>query len=262
MRLIFWTVCSWSILLICGCTNQRESREVLTVFVAASLTDVVQQVGEEFEAQHDVSIVYNFASSGALAQQLIASPKADIYFGASELWAEMLIDEGVLEPLSKRTLFGNRLALIANERAHFDVKDPSEIPSLRFDFFAMGHPDFVPAGEYAKQWLSSIKAEDSRNVWTAIQNRISYANDVRGALMQVAGQSDVIGLVYESDARAREGVKILWLVEENRGPIIRFPVGLIKASEKRELASMFIDHLSSDESKKIFVDSGFIALED
>ena len=189
-----------------GCGSQSESGAdpaTLTLFVAASLTDVIQAVGDAYERDSSVHIVYNFASSGALAQQLLAAPRADLFLSASERWMDEVERGDRLLNGSRRTLLSNSLVVIANNGSDYEMEVARDLCELSFAFLATGDPDSVPAGRYARQWLESVGCPDGQGAWSKVDGRLSPTPDVRAALAQVEGSFDVIGIVYRTDYIAR-----------------------------------------------------------
>lgn len=248
--------------LLCGCGSSESAPKTLTLFVAASLTDVIQEVAAEFEKEHDVEIFYNFASSGALAQQLLASPRADLYLSASQRWMDEVADGGRIKDGTRRTLLSNRLVVIGHRSSTWELNEPADLSQLPFKFLAIGDPDSVPAGKYAKTWLESVGIDGGTTLWNQMQGRISPAPDVRAALAQVEGSADVIGIVYGTDYTASDGkVRMIYEVPVEDGPKIEYPVAILSETPEPELAAEFLAFLSSPEARKLFEKHGFAVVE-
>ena len=244
-----------------ACRKSEQPVETLTLFVAASLTDVIQEIGDEYKKDHPVEIVYNFASSGALAQQLLASPRADLYLSASEKWMDAVEDGGKLRDGTRRTFLSNHLVVIANVKSEYAMDAPTELGSLPFRYLSIGDPASVPAGRYAKQWLSSVVSDDGGNLWDLVSDRVSPAPDVRSALIQVEGSVDVAGVVYETDYKARpEKLRLLYRVSTEEGPRISYSVAILDETKVTDLTQDFLDFLSTPEISELFGKHGFEAL--
>ena len=113
-KVAIWMVLSLLVLSVPGCgAGSSRSREELTIAVAASLTDVIQEVGERFVAERHVTLIYNFAASGALARQLLASPRADLFLSASERWMDEVDWESVRAEPQRRAVGATALDLDA-----------------------------------------------------------------------------------------------------------------------------------------------------
>ena len=248
-------------LFFAGCHKADEQKETLTLFVAASLTDVIQEIGDAYRRDHPVEIVYNFASSGALAQQLLASPRADLFLSASEKWMDAVEDGGKLKPDTRRTFLSNHLVVIANAKSGYALNAPIELASLPFRYLSVGDPASVPAGRYAKSWLSSVSLE-SGSLWDKVSDRISPAPDVRSALIQVEGSMDVVGIVYETDYKVRpEGLRLLYRVPTGEGPKISYAIGILNETQLPDVAQDFLNYLGTPEISGMFEKYGFEALK-
>ena len=250
------------VLCLTGCHKAEQSKETLTLFVAASLTDVIQEIGDEYKKDRPVEIVYNFASSGALAQQLLASPRADLFLSASEKWMDAVENDGKLKEDTRKTFLSNHLVVIANAKSDYALNTPIEFAALPFRFLSIGDPASVPAGRYARSWLSSVNLEGGSNLWDQVSNRISPAPDVRSALIQVEGSSDVVGIVYETDYKVRpEGLRLLYRVPTGEGPKISYAVGILNETQLPDLAQDFLNYLATPEVSGIFEKYGFEPLK-
>jgi molybdate transport system substrate-binding protein len=245
-----------------GCGENETATKTLTVFVAASLTDVIQEVSVEFKKAHDVDIFHNFASSGALAQQLLASPRADLYVSASQRWTDAVERGGRIKDGTRRTLLSNTLVVIGHPSSTRAFEAPSDLLEWPFRFLAIGDPDSVPAGRYAKIWLESVRVDAATTLWEELQGRVSPAPDVRAALAQVEGSADVIGIVYRTDTIASGGqVRLLYEVPVEDGPKIEYPAAILRETPEPELAAEFLRFLSGPKARTLFEKHGFAVIE-
>ncbi|MGE9293707.1 MAG: molybdate ABC transporter substrate-binding protein, partial [Puniceicoccales bacterium] len=234
-------------LLHAGCSKKNETPSsaasetpTLTLYVAASLTDVMQEIGKAFEADHDVKLVYNFASSGALAQQIMAAPRADVYVSANERWMNEVDKAGEMAPGTRKLLLHNALVVIENASGEYSMSGPLDLPGMDFKFLSVGDPGHVPAGRYAKKWLEGVSSPDGKTVWSQLEGRLAPAPDVRAALAQVEGKDDVIGVVYRTDYLAyKDKVKLIYQVPTNVINIA-YPAAVLSASKEPALAGEFV----------------------
>lgn len=241
-----------------GCQKSENSTPTLTLFVAASLTDVIQEIGSAYQKDHQVELIYNFASSGALAQQLLASPRADLYLSASEKWMDAVEKGGKLKTGTRQTLLSNHLVVIANTKSGYRLETPLDLGKLPFSFLSIGDPASVPAGRYAKMWLSSRKTGNGGTMWDEVSGRISPTPDVRSVLMQVEGSIDVVGIVYETDYRARpDDLSLLYQVPSDEGPRISYSVSILSDTKLSDLSQELIEFLSSPTACSLFEKHGF-----
>lgn len=257
-RLFVIAVAACAALFVAGCGDREPPRPSLTLFVAASLSDVIQEVAAEFEKEHAVAMVCNFAASGALARQLLASPRADLFFSASRRWMDEVEQGGRLKEGTRRTLVSNQLVVIGHRNSPWEWSGPAGLADWPFAFLALGDPDSVPAGEYARTWLESIPLEGERTLWSEVQGRISPAPDVRAALTQVEARADVIGIVYATDEKVADGkVRLIYAVPPEEGPEIEYPVAVLAETAEPELAAAFLEFLTGPAARALFAEHGF-----
>jgi molybdate transport system substrate-binding protein len=245
----------------CLKAGAAQSPVELTVFAAASLTDVMGELALPFEKAHNAKVVFNFAGSNTLAQQIVASPKADVFISASEKWMDTVAKANDIAPETRKSVLSNTLVVIANPASAFAMTKPEELPALGFRFLALGDPNAVPAGKYAKQWLTGIKVGEG-NAWDSVKARVSPAPDVRAALGQVEGSEDVIGIVYSTDYVSAKGkARLLYAIPASANLAISYPAAVLREAQQPELARVFLEYLSSAEAKTVFEKHGFTVLK-
>ncbi|MCI0594530.1 molybdate ABC transporter substrate-binding protein, partial [Chromohalobacter sp.] len=131
--------------------------ERVKVFAAASLTDAVNALADAYERDHDIEIVPVYAASSTLARQIANGAPADIYLSANEQWMDWLGKQDGVALSHRHDVLGNRLALIAPRDSALDRFTPEGSASIAERLgdgrLALGNPEHVPAGIYAKQAL-------------------------------------------------------------------------------------------------------------
>lgn len=225
----------------------------LTVFAAASLTDALQAVGKAYTASTGVPVRFSFAASSLLAKQIEAGAKADLFVSADQQWMDHVQHAGLIDPASRRTLLRGRLVLIAPADATVRVRiapNVSLAPGLgTTGRLAVGDPSYVPAGIYAQTALTRL------GLWAGVQTRLARADNVRVALSYVARHEAPLGIVYETDARAEPGVKIVGIFPESSHPPIDYPAAIVRGAGAG--ARGFAAYLGSAPAKAIFARYGF-----
>lgn len=248
-----------------GCApvkNPEPKEGELTVFAAASLSDVLQDIGRVYKRLLRVNLVFNFAGSNLLAQQILASSSADIFLSADEEWMNVLGSAGRVQSETRRSLLSNTLAVIAPTGSTWEVKVSTDLCGLDFRFLSMGNPEYVPAGRYAREWLQTISC-DGLSLWDLSVGRLSPAPDVRAVLGQVEAMAGVIGIVYQTDySVARDHVELLHAVPALEGPSIRYWVSQMSEAPHPKAALSFLEFLYSDTSQDIFKKHGFVFMAD
>lgn len=250
-------------LLPAGCGHNGSSeqeRPSVVVFAAASLHDVVRDIGSRFSEAHQVDLIYNFAGSNTLAQQLRAAPAADVFLSANLYWVDVLERAEVILPGSRRNFLSNRLVLISRKDADFQLPAPGMLPALAFTFLALADPEAVPAGRYAKTFLQAVATAD-RPVWEAVKDKIVPTADVRATLGLVESDPNIIGAVYRTDAMSSDRVRVVYEVPPSlHQPIVYCAVAL-KNRPRPVLTAQFLDFLRGPEAVAIYNTRGFVVDE-
>ena len=244
-----------------GCTSDTGSSPQLMVFAAASLNDVMGEVGNRFEQEHGIHVNYNFAGSNVLAQQLIAAPKADLFISANKAWMRRLGQAKRIVPGSRQAVLGNRLVVIVNHASTLEG-DPRELfCAPGFEYLSIGNPEAVPAGIYAREWLETLDC-DGDSAWDAVAGHIAPAPNVRAALGLVEADRDIPGIVYTTDAAMSEKVRIIHEVSGKDAPVITYHGALVDNGSSHEQTRLFLHFLSGEQAAAIFRRYGFIPPQD
>lgn len=240
--------------------------DAVTVFAAASLTDVFQQAARSFgESGHSGNVVFNFAGSQQLAGQLREGARADIFASADEAQMQAAIAAGRVERRDVKTLACNRLEIGYAHSAPFS--DGADGPSSIELLWKLAQPglkivvgaEAVPVGRYTRQFLVNA-AEDEllgvsfRDGFEA--NIVSEEQNVRGVLSKLQlGEADA-GVVYASDLI---GVTDLQRIEipAHLNIAATYPIALVQGVEKPEQAAAFIAWLFTEEGAAVLERNGF-----
>lgn len=220
----------------------------VTVFAAASLTDVLGELAATYERQTGQAVRLSFAASGQVARQVEAGAPAEVVILADRPWMDRLAASGRIAPSSRQDLLANRLVVIA----HADqavTGDPIAWLERSGGKLVIGDPASVPAGAYARDWL------DRRGDWQGLQPFLVTAADVRAVRSFVARGEAGLGVVYRSDAVGFEEVRVVLEPPANEQPDIVYPAALTPAAAPA--AAAFLRWLSSPEAGAVFVRSGF-----
>ncbi|OUW15687.1 MAG: molybdate ABC transporter substrate-binding protein [Opitutales bacterium TMED158] len=243
---------SFSLLFLAGCRQSADTDRDVLVFAAASLGDSLTEIGASFETETGHRVVFNFAGSQSLAQQIVASGRGDLFVSADNAWMDFIEEKGQVKAGSRQPLLANRLVIICGANGDFRMSTPDDLASLEFRYLCIGEPDAVPVGRYAKAWL------ENGGLWEAVRERVSPTPNVRAALEQAISRSDAIGIVYSTEViRAASRAKLLWKMTE---PTVRYPMALLDEGVQSEGANRFYDYLQSDAAKRVFETYGFEVL--
>lgn len=161
---------------------------------------------------------------------------------------DYLSERGRIETASRRDFLANSLVVIAPEGSA--VSGVDIVAGLADGRLAVGDPDHVPAGIYARQALETL------GLWRALEDRLIRTNDVRMALHMVARGEAPLGIVYASDAGAFAGVRVAGVIAESGHDPIRYPIALV-AGRDNPTARRFLEFLATPEMAALFRRHGF-----
>ncbi|NQY58672.1 molybdate ABC transporter substrate-binding protein [Cognatishimia sp.] len=225
------------------CLFASMAHAEITVFAAASLRGVLEEVNETAPGPVTVS----YASSAALARQIAQGAPADVFLSANTRWVDWLADQPASNPLQAEDFLGNSLVLIGPlDQPDIEI---SQLPTeLEGQFLAMGHDRAVPAGIYAREALTSL------GLWADLRGNILQTDNVRAALRLVALGEVPFAVTYATDAMAEPRVKVLHrFVPEHHSPIT---YRLASFSDSPEVQG-YLTHLSSPNARENFRAHGF-----
>ncbi|KZP99771.1 molybdate ABC transporter substrate-binding protein [Klebsiella aerogenes] len=226
----------------------------ITVFAAASLTNAMQDIAQAYKKERHVEVVSSFASSSTLARQIEAGAPADLFISADQKWMDYAVDKKSIDTASRTTLLGNSLVVVApkaSDRSDIAINDKTDwVSLLQGGRLAVGDPDHVPAGIYAKEALQKLGA------WETLSPKLAPAEDVRGALALVERNEASLGIVYGSDAVASKGVKVVGTFPEDSHKKVEYPLAIVDG-HKNATVTAFYDYLKGPEASAIFKRYGF-----
>jgi molybdate transport system substrate-binding protein len=233
-----------------------HAQESMLVFAAASLKESLDAVNAAWARQGGAKPTVSYAASSALAKQVENGAPAQVFISADPDWMDYVERKGLIQPATRRNLLGNRLVLIApaSSKAQATIAPGFPLGSLLGPSgrLAIGDPQHVPAGKYARAALEKL------GVWDSISGRVAAAESVRGALTFVARAESPLGIVYETDARAEPKVRVVADFGTGLHPPVIYPAALLK--DAKPPAAAYLAYLSSAQAKALFQRHGFTPL--
>lgn len=245
------------LLLSFGCSDGGKVKEdkeqvELLVSAAASLTDVLTELKEEYEKDHkNTSITFNFGSSGKLAAQIEQGAPADLFLSASAKDMDNMNDKGLIDEPSRIVFTQNSLVLISNKDSTIDLNSFEKIDSAKIDHLAIGEPESVPVGRYTKEVFEHL------GLWEPLQSKLVMGSDVRQVLTHVEMGNADLGIVYASDALISDKVKVLAKADTEWHEPIVYPGAIVDSSRHKEEAQEFLEYLMSADGKLQLEKFGF-----
>jgi molybdate transport system substrate-binding protein len=236
-----------------GTREAPTARAEILVFAAASLTDALEEIGARYEARTGVRVLFSFAGSNTLARQIRAGAPADVFLSANIERMEELQRGGLVRDSDRQDLLSNRLAVIVPLDSKLSVETGEDLGDVRR--LALGDPEAVPAGIYARRWL------EGRGLWESLRDRVVPTLDVRAALAAVESGAADAGIVYRTDAAISSRVRVALEVPAGEAPRIVYPAAVLASSHEPH-ARAFLRHLRSPEARSVFQRLGFETLKE
>ena len=229
----------------------------LVVFAAASLKDALDAVNAAYQRDKGQDTTTSYAASSALARQIEAAAPADIFISADLDWMDYLAKRMLIKPEARFNLLGNTLVLIAPADSTLSLVIGPHFPLARAlgdGRLAIADPAGVPAGKYGKTALERL------DVWSSVADKLAPAENVRAALFLVARGEAPLGIVYQTDAVADKGVKIIGAFPEDTHPPIIYAVAAVAASANPG-DPVYLAYLKSPAARPLFEKAGFRVLQ-
>ena len=218
------------LLFLTSCVRDAEVR----VFAAASLTDALTEIGADYEARTGEQVVFNFGASSTLARQIEQGAPADLFLSADEAKMDLVAVS------DRASVLSNTLVVVGT-----NIRSPRDLVGKSV---ALAEPSTVPAGIYARQYLTRI------GLWTAIAPKVIPTDNVRAALAAVQSGNADAAIVYRTDAK----IRFAFAVPRDDGPPISYPFAILRDAENPSGARRFFAHLQSREALAVFAKHGFV----
>ena len=152
---------------------------------------------------------------------------------------------------TRRDFAANQLVVVV-PRSATAIAALASLAEQRFSRIAVGSPQTVPAGRYAKEAL------EHASLWTVLEPKLVYTQNVRQALDYVAREEADAGFVYATDAAiVPDQVKIAFEVA-TRTPV-RYPIAVVRDSRQSALAAAFVTHVTGALGQQTLARHGFRA---
>lgn len=226
-----------------------------TVFAAASLTDALRALAQEWQARGHPAPRLSFAASSALARQIEQGAPADLFMSADEPWMDYLQQRGLILEATRVSPVGNALVLVApaGPARRVALGRDTDLAALLGPGgrIATGDPAHVPVGRYAEaalRWMGQ---------WEALQARLARADNVRAALLLVERGEAPLGIVYATDAAASRGVQVVGTFPPDSHPAVTYPFALLRRAAGNAEARGFLAFVTGPEAAPTWQRLGF-----
>ena len=261
-------------LLLCaplsGCAENEAAGEI-TVFAAASLTETLTELGARFEKAHPgVQLIFNFGSSGKLADQIAAGADCDLFLSAAPKQMDMLdlscdVEKNperrdFVDPNTRLDLLENKVALAVPDGNPKGIRSYSDCVKGLQDgtiLLAMGG-EGVPVGQYTRKIFAFFGLDEAT---LAAQGVLTYGEDVKAVTTQVAEKLVDCGIIYQTDA-CSAGLTVVDTATEAMCGRVIYPAAVLKNAKNAADARAFLHFLQSAAAGEVFRSVGFTPLHE
>ena len=244
--------------------SKGEKKEII-VFAAASMTETLNQVKDVYEKENNVTITYNFDSSGTLKTQIKEGADCDLFISAGQkqmnqldLSSDKEINKEGLDFVAGDTrlnLLENKVALVVPEGNPKGIESFDDLAARLAEgsiLMAMGNSD-VPVGQYTQKILNFYGLDEEALAKSGV---ITYGSNVKEVTTQVSEGSIDCGIVYCTDAFSAGLTVIDGASKDMCGQVI-YPAAVLKTAKNPDAAKAFLDYLTGSEAMAIFEAVGF-----
>lgn len=233
-------------------TKEEDVQKIITVAAASSLKNCIDdELIPLFEEKYnDIKIQTTYDSSGKLQSQIEAGAEVNVFISASMKQVNELNEAGLMLKDSISELLENKIVLIVPKDSDNEINTFEDI--IKSEKIAIGDPESVPAGQYAKEAFENLK------IWDKVLKKSSLGTNVTEVLTWVAEGSADAGVVYATDAASNNKVEVVAEATEEIVSKVIYPIGIVKDRKKDPHAKVFVEFLKSEEAMKIFESYGFV----
>ena len=257
----------------CGTSQATETKEnaeaaevTLNVFAAASMTETLTEIQEMYkEVAPNVTLVFNFDSSGTLKTQIQEGADCDVFISAAQKQMNQLDKDAdpevntegldyVLEG-TRINLLENKVVLAVPDGNPKGIESFADLGTDKLSLLALGNED-VPVGQYSEDILTNLGMLDQLEQ----ENKITYGSNVKEVTTQVFEAAADAGIIYATDAYSA-GLSVVAQADDTMCKQVIYPAAVLNISENQDAAEAFLDYLKTDDCMKVFEEVGFTAVK-
>lgn len=231
-------------------TSTKDKKEV-TVFAAASMTEALEELKTEFEKENpNLSLTFNFDSSGTLKTQIDSGADCDVFVSAAQKQMDELEDEDKIDKETRFDLLENEVTLAVAEGNEKGIKDFKDLEKDDVEKIALGNSD-VPVGQYSEEILKNL------GIWDKIQDKVTLGSNVKEVTSWVSEKAADCGIVYKTDAKTA-GLETVAVADDSmlENKVI-YPAALLKNSKNPEEGKKYLEFLQGEKASEILDKYGF-----
>jgi molybdate transport system substrate-binding protein len=224
----------------------------LSISAAASLQQALKEITPIYQkSQPTVAVKYNFGASGNLQQQIEQGAPVDVFISAATKQMNALQAKGSILQDTQHNLLGNRVVLIVPKTSALGITNVRNLTGVNVKKIAVGEPRSVPVGQYSDEVFKKLGILDR------VKSKLVLGNTVRNVLAAVESGNADAGIVYSTDAKISDRVKVVELISANLHSPIVYPIAVLKHSKSVQAAKDYVRFLSSSTARNVFEKYGF-----
>jgi molybdate transport system substrate-binding protein len=235
-----------------GQSPTAQSNTRILVSAAVSLKDALEEIKPLYQqSKANVGITFNFGASGALQQQIEQGAPVDVFISAAKKQMDALEQKGMLVLGTRSNLVTNRLVLIVPSNSTAVINRFADLTKANVRRIAIGEPRSVPAGQYAEQVFRKL------GIANQLKPKLVLANNVRQVLAAVETGNADAGIVYVTDAKTTNKVKVMATANPQDHAPIWYPIAVLKRSKNVNAVKDFVRYLFNNSAQAILRKHGF-----
>ncbi|MDA8351629.1 MAG: molybdate ABC transporter substrate-binding protein [Firmicutes bacterium] len=250
-----WMIFLSVTLFLSGCFPNEKQQEIV-VLAASSLSGALAELERVYEEEYpEQELSISYAASGKLRQQIERGAPADLFLSAGDREMDKLEEKGQILAETRTQLLTNQLMLIV-PKGDSPIEGLADLRPEAVNRLAMGDPQTVPAGRYAREFLTETRR------WQGLKSKMVFATHVRQVVAYVESGNADAGLVYRSDLKKSEGVKAVAIIPSHLHTPIVYTGAVTEGANRSKQAEHFLRWLKGKQAISIFQRYGFEEVAD
>ncbi len=234
---------------VTGQEEQPGNRDELHIAAAAGLRFAFEEIGEVFEIEKGIRVVFQFGSSGNLAQQISSGAPVDLFISANKSFVEDLVAKGDILDETVEPFATGRIVLAVNKQSGLEVHSLGDLICDEIDYISIANPSHAPYGMAAKEALKN------KGLWDKLEDKLVYGETVTQAMQFVRTGNAPVGIIALSIAGVPE-IKSFPIDEVLYNPLEQM-LGVVSHSQQKELALEFAAFVNGPRGQAILKKHGF-----
>ena len=231
-------------------TGTGKADAPVTLSAAISLAESLEEIARAYSAGGGGAVRLNLAASNVLSRQIVSGARVDLFISADEAQMELAARAGAVDPKTRIPLLSNKLAILTLPGGPV-LEDIRALLQPAVRRIAVGDPEAVPAGVYAREYLQRI------GLWEALRSRIVPVSNARAALGALEKGGVDVAITYETDVTSAGRARAALVITGEHAPRIIYPAAIVTAGSNRAGAERLLSYLAGPAAAAVFARHGF-----